>query len=436
MKIFEGIKVELRPSPRKRALMEQHAGLARFVWNWALGKHKANGWPVGGKIGRPGRAAAAKTIRAAEARGESPPKLPKRISAVEMSRMWTQDRKESAPWSVELTRNVSTYVFRAMDEAYKHAFRRKKAGAKGRSIGWPKFKSRRSSRRYSVQDQSFRHTRWAIRHIKIGMIPIRNARRHDPLDRLVGARVLRLAFEERASRWFCSIMVEREVTEPPDHKGPIVGLDLGYSLTLSDGTVIEPPRSLDRKLELLRRRSRQMSRKKQGSERWKKAKRAVAQLHFDVEQQRTDWLHKVSDSLTRKYGMIVTEGFDVRRFVQHEVASRRNRRTILDIGWGRLRTMLDYKSKRTGTTYLELGKKELTDQSCSRCGALDERRDGMYRCPACGHLDTRPKNTADFLERFGRGDPPTRTTGGEPVAARGGPGSAPVVADRLATAVP
>ena len=55
---------------------------------------------------------------------------------------------------------------------------------------------------------------------------------------------------------------------------------------------------------------------------------------------------------------------------------------------------------------LQLGKHELTDQSCSQCGALDPRTDSIFHCDICGHTDSRPRNTAELLARIGNGDPP------------------------------
>lgn len=411
MILHEAVRVELAPSGRKLALLREHVVLARFVWNWALGLHEENGWPIGGKRGLAARVAA---VEAKQNGAEV--KLAKRLSAPELSRRWTSTVDEHAPWARFLCRSTVTYAIRAVDDAYKHAFRRIKAGQKA---GFPRFRGRHHPHRgFTLQDQAFRCTRWAVKLGKMGMIPVRNARRNDTLDRLQGARVLRLVVEERAGRWFLAIMVEREVTEPNVVATPVVGMDLGWAITLSDGRTYDPPMALHRYLLWIRHWSRAMSRRKpkpgqHTSHRYRKAKRTLATLYLRAESIRRDWIHQVSHDVTTRYGTIVTEGFDVARFVEHGVAGTYNRRVTLDIGWGSLRLALAYKAARRGKIFLQLGKHDLTDQTCSRCGATDPRTDGQFRCPsvACGHTDSRPRNTADLMERIGRGEPPNNDIG-------------------------
>lgn len=403
-----GLVVELRPSARQASLLRQHVGLARFVWNWALAQHQANGYPIGGKAGIEGRREAAE----AKERGESRKMAPK-LSSAELSRRWTQQVDTIAPWARELQRNVVTYAIRAVDDAYKHAFRRYKEGKRGREIGWPRFRHKHHPHRaFTIQDQSFRCGRWALKLGKIGMVPVRNARRHDDLDRLNGTRVLRIVVSEKAERWFATLMFERpRVETPPTTATEIVGLDLGHVLSLSNGWTYEPPKPLERYERWIANWQRARDRRKGGKEpsrRWLRAKRNAAALHLRAASIRKDWIEQVTTELSRRYHTIVTEGFDVRRMVSEAVDHRAGRKTIMDIGWGDFRLALARKMQATGGTLLILGKHEITDQTCSRCGAEDPRTNGLYQCEACGHEDTRPRNTADLLARIGRGDPPPR----------------------------
>lgn len=417
----EAVVVELDPKGHKRDLLMRHIGLTRFVWNWTLRQHMDNGWPVGGKAGAEGRKAYGDALD----RGEKP-KLPKKISAAEMSRRWTREVDGVAPWARELARSTVTYAIRAVDDAYKHAFRRCKAGDRS---GFPRFRGRQHPHRaFTMQDQSFRHTRWAIKLGKIGMVPIRNARRHDPLDRLEGARLLRIVVSQRAGRFFASLMVERPrapVVPPMEHV--LVGIDLGHQITCSDGRIYTPPRPLAALLRWIQHWGKAMDRRKskdsegRHSRRWLKAKQTVQRLHLRAAFLRKNWLHQVTTDLSRRYTTIVVEGFDVGAFVEHGIGHRKGRRDALDIGWGMFRTILAYKMERAGRCLVQIGKHEATDQSCSRCGEQDPRRDGLFRCPSCDHVDIRPRNTAELLERIGRGDPPSRLRprGGSPAGEAG-----------------
>ena len=329
--IHEALVIELAPRGRKLQLLQQHVGFARFVWNWTLAKHRDNGWPIGGKAGLADRIAAVERKK----KGDDT-KLSKKISTAELSRQWTREGDDVAPWARLLIRNTVTYVIKAVDDAYKHAFRRLKTGDKA---GWPRFRGRGHHHRgFTIQDQAFRHTRWAIRMGKIGMVPIRNARRHDQLDRLDQARVLRIVIRERAGRWFCALMVERPKPHYDKPGSPLVGMDLGYNITLSDGTVYEPPKPLARVLLWIRHWGRAMSRRspkpgQPASKRYLKAKLILQRLHLRVTMIRKDWIHQTTTEIARKYTAVVTEGFDISRFVEHKVSHKDGRRTILDIGW-------------------------------------------------------------------------------------------------------
>jgi hypothetical protein len=149
---------------------------------------------------------------------------------------------------------------------------------------------------------------------------------------------------------------------------------------------------------------------------WWKAKRVVQELHLRVAQIRRDWVEQVSDDLTKRYDVIEIEAFDVRKMVSEKVGYRKGRRTILDCGWGMLRSAIRRKAEARDKVCEIREKLDATDQTCSRCGARDERVDGVFRCPngLCGHTDTRPRNTADLLYRVAIGDPPEGFPGEDP----------------------
>ncbi len=440
--VNRAVKVELAPRGRKLEELRQNVGFSRFVWNWALGQQQRHGAPIGGKTG----AAARREAVERKKRGEKCELTI--LQSAEVSRRWTcavnKDTEcgdgecRSCPrclgWTKDRIGSVARFAIQSMSDAYSHAKRRSRAGDRA---GWPKFRKRSHRHRgFTLQDQSFRCTRWAIKIGKLGMIPIRNARRHDQLDVLDGARVLRLVVEERAGRWWCSIMYEREHEIKVASTGKISGIDLGYAITISDGTdappVYNPPMALDRHLLWLKHWGRAVSRRqpergRPASKRYRRAQQIVAELHLRIACLRKDWIEQVSDDLVKRYDVLVVEGFDVKRLVSEEVGYRKGRRTILDIGWGMLRTRLAAKAEDRGKRFEKLEEFDLTDQTCSRCAALDERVDGLFQCPdqECGHEDTRPRNTADLLRLIGMGemtfggDAPETPAGEAGVNARG-----------------
>jgi putative transposase len=155
--------------------------------------------------------------------------------------------------------------------------------------------------------------------------------------------------------------VERPDPEPREVQGPedVVGIDVGLEAfaVLSDGTRIEAPKPLEKALRLLKRRSKQLSRKQKktvverdpetGEERkrtvfsrnYEKAVLRLARLHRRIRNIRQDFLHKVTTELAKAKPVLVVEDLNVRGLARNGSLSR----AILDVGWGAFRRMLEYK---------------------------------------------------------------------------------------------
>ncbi len=92
-----------------------------------------------------------------------------------------------------------------------------------------------------------------------------------------------------------------------------IGIDLGISTfaTLSNGEKINVPKPLKKNLKKLGKFKRKLSQKTRGSKRTEKARLRVAKLHARVKDIRTDFLHKLSTDLVKKYDTIVLEDLNV-----------------------------------------------------------------------------------------------------------------------------
>jgi len=195
------------------------------------------------------------------------------------------------------------------------------------------------------------------------------------------------------------------------------------TVTIEDEGVLTqllPPLPLERKQRRLARMQRQKKRKQRGSKRMKRAELAISRLHERVRRQRADYLHKLSRWLDEEGRVVVMEGFDVKKLVQHGVKKhmkgkrkRARRRKILDIAWGELRFRTEYKGVERGAELVICEKFKATDRPCYICGTLNKSppTTSEYRCAGCGNVTTRQRNTARLLEGFGRGDSPESTPG-------------------------
>ena len=74
-------------------------------------------------------------------------------------------------------------------------------------------------------------------------------------------------------------------------------------------------------------------------------------------------MHKFSRSMVERYQRIVVG--DVR---SPRLARTRMAKAVLDAGWGRLRTQLQYKGQQAGRS-VEIVSERFTTRACSQCGA-------------------------------------------------------------------
>jgi putative transposase len=256
---------------------------------------------------------------------------------------------------------------------------------------------------------------------------VRTKERTDKLLELIQAkkaRILSATISREADRWFVSLTceVERPDPEPREVRGPedVAGIDVGLEAfaVLSDGARLEAPKPLEKALRLLKRRSKQLSRKQKktvveqdpetGKERkrtvfsrnYEKAVLRLARLHRRVRNIRRDFLHKVATELAKAKPVLVVEDLNVRGLARNGSLSR----AILDVGWGAFRRMLEYKCAWYGSHLVVAPRDFPSTKRCSRCGwvaptlPLSQR---VFRCEACGLEVDRDLNAACNLREYG-----------------------------------
>ncbi|MFZ8813095.1 MAG: RNA-guided endonuclease InsQ/TnpB family protein, partial [Thermus aquaticus] len=276
MRVNQAFRFELSPNKDQRKALAQHIGAARFAYNWGLERSR-------------------KAL-------EEGKRLP---SAAELHREWNRWKRENAPWWTEVSKCAPQEAFRDLEKALK-------SWRKGKSP-FPRFK-----RKKLTPDNGARLTgsiRVFSRHI--GLPRIGKVKSKEPTDKLLKpleegkAKILSATVSREADRFYVSLTCEVERPDPKPKgvrsEDDVVGVDLGLSsfAVLSDGTRIEAPKPLARKLRLLKRRSKQLSRKEKGSNNSKKAALALARLHRKVKNLRRDFLHRLTTWLARTKPAIV-----------------------------------------------------------------------------------------------------------------------------------
>jgi putative transposase len=211
----------------------------------------------------------------------------------------------------------------------------------------------------------------------------------------------------RNGKWYASITVELtdlQVAARPTDFGA-VGIDFGCkaALAITDGethSFVEAPKFL-RKAESQikqlskgkRRKAAPNRRKKQkASSRWKKTQARISKVTRKVACSRQNWVHQVASDIVRCNSFIATEKLEVSKMTRKAKKGKRKQqkaglnKSILDVGFGMLRSAIEYKVTEAGGVFVEVPTRKVKpSQTCPNCGnqhrkALDER---VHQCDVC-----------------------------------------------------
>lgn len=260
--------------------------------------------------------------------------------------------------------------------------------------GYPRFKSRRKSRRSAT----FQNNAFSLRNgrLKLAKMPdplnVRWHRRLPP-----GTEPSKVTVSCDASgRWFVSLLVEETISAWPTVE-PAIGIDVGVThlVTLSTGEKVTNPRPLQKEQRKLAKAQKVLSRKAAASNNRAKTRVRVAAIHARIADRRRDRLHKVTTRLVRENQALAIEDLAVCNMQKNHSLAR----AISDASWSALREMLEYKTRWYGRDLLVVDRFFPSSKLCSTpgCGfkyttmALKVR---SWTCPSCGTDHDRDVNAA------------------------------------------
>lgn len=354
-------KIKINPTPEQEQWLLRACGVARFAFNWGL----------------------AEWTRQYEA-GEKP-------SAYTLQKQFNAIKKEQFPWVYDVSKTAVDTGFRNLDKAFKNFFRRCKNGDEKK--GYPKFKSRKN------KHQSF--TLDGVR-IKPSGYEVKIERLQTPVNmtqqlRLSG-RVTSATVSTDGSQWFISFNVD--ITPPENYLHPkeSVGIDLGIKTlaTLSNGERFDNQKPLRSEIRKVKRLNRKLSRRQQGSGRWKAAKREQAKLHRQIANRRLDHSHKMTTEIAKTYRVVGMENLNVAGMIKNHKLSL----SISDAAFGEIQRQTRYKTEWYGGEFVEIGRWFPSSKLCPACGAIKsdlKLSDRVFICE-CGFKKDRDWNAAENIE--------------------------------------
>ena len=362
-------RYRLLPTAAQEAVLRDHCGHARYVWNLAVEQYTH--W-------HPGRASAP--------------------GYLEQCRQLSQARAEY-PWLATGSQMVQQQALRDFSQAIAAFF------DPGNPAGRPSW-------RKAGRDEGFRVTgrrgrQWDVRRLsrktgevwvpKAGWVRFRWSRAVPP-----GAKSYRVTMD-RAGRWHIAFAVIPGPVPAPAN-GEVVGIDRGVAVSaaLSTGEMLHAPGLTAReriRLRRMQRMQRMLARAKRGSNRRGRVRRAIARLRARETDRRKDWAEKTSTGIARRFDVIRVEDLKIGNMTRSARGTRENpgrnvrakaglNRGILGSGWGLLVRRLQDKAPGR----VEKIRPALTSQRCSACAQVDRdsrESQAVFRCTAYGSAATR-----------------------------------------------
>ena len=364
-------RYRLYPTPAQQAVLRDHCGHARYVWNLAVEQHAH--W-------HPGRKSAP--------------------GYLEQCRQLTQARAEQ-PWLAAGSQMVQQQALRDFTQAMAAFF------DPHNPAGRPSW--RKAGRHEGFRITGRRGRQWDVRRVsrragqvwvpKAGWVRFRWSR---PVPS--GAKSYRVTMD-RAGRWHIAFAVIPDPIPAPGN-GQAVGIDRGITVSaaLSTGELLHAPALTGTERRHVRRLQRKLARARRGSNRRGQVKHAIARLKARENDRRKDWAEKASTGIARRFDVIRVEDLKIGNMTRSAKGTAANpgrnvrakaglNREILRSGWGLLVRRLQDKAPGR----VEKVKPQFTSQRCSACGQVDaDSRESQARfvCTACGYACNADVNAA------------------------------------------
>jgi putative transposase len=299
-----------------------------------------------------------------------------------------------------------------LNQAFKNFFDKwkkmkiKKFRKDGKPWGFPRFKKKTNKQSYSDYQWQGVHINWndkLIKIPKIGWVKFSNREKQHPEHWILGHITIS---ESSSGKYYISMHYhytdDRDGIHGvgfimnPKSELNILGLDYSSkSLYVdSNGNSAEYPKYYRKAQKRLRMFNKKLSRQTKYGKNWNKTRVKLAKLHEHISNQRKDFLHKLSGSITKNYDVIGVEDINMQNMSQ----SLKLGKSTTDNSFGIFRYMLQYKQNRQPFHIVVRADMWFcSSKMCHRCGYIKkdlQLKDRVYECPSCGLTIDRDWNAA------------------------------------------
>jgi len=370
--MIKAVKVRLRPTNAQEKKLWQSAGVARFAYNWALARQKAN-HDEGGKF----------------------------LNDQALRKDFTQLKQgEEFSWLYETSNNVTKQAIKDACGAFLNFFKRR--------AEFPRFKSRRRSVPAFYNDNvklKFKDGRFLIE--KVGWVRI-----SEP-ERIADSKFYNPRISFDGKYWYISVGqdVARPTVELTDKS---VGIDLGLKdlAVCSDGKAyknINKAPTTKKQAKKLRRLQRKISRKyevnKNGKEYVKtgniiKLEKQIRLLHRKLANVRLNHIHQATTAIVKtKPSRVVMENLNIKGMMKNRHLSK----AIGEQGFYNFKRILSYKCEFYGIEFVEADRFYPSSKTCCECGCIKKDlrlSDRIFKCPNCNNEIDRDYQASINLSKY------------------------------------
>ena len=381
-KVHKALKLRICPSEEQKVILNKTFGCCRVVYNERLSEH-INYY---------------NTYKDNPNRPKFKGILPKEL------------REKKYPWLNEDTiAEALIQSQRNCESAYSNFFKSHKGQRKGKKVGYPKFKSKKSHKDsftlYLIRKESlidFNSRTIFIPKLKNTKFRIANSSLKSKwIEWFLEASPLSMTVSKNAcGEYYCSILFEKE----QDLKQNI-GLSNSVGLDFSPGNLYidsnnnsapnyKPHKQLNSKK--LAKLQRNLARKKKGSNNREKARIKLARFEKHIADSRRDYIEKETLRLVRTHDVVGIEDLNLQGLMKFS----HNAKNYVDTSWYTFTQKLIWKAQFNNCIVVKSGRFYPSSKTCNRCGYVNHNlalKDRKWTCPNCGAEIIRDQNASQNL---------------------------------------
>ena len=381
--VHKSLKIRLYPSEDQKILLNKTFGCCRLLYNERLKEHID--WYNANKD------------LPKDQRSKFKGKLPKQL------------REEKYEFLSEVIAEPLINSQRNCEQAFSNFFKSISGKRKGRKVGFPKFKSKKSHKDsfslYVIRKEGlidFNSRTIFIPKLKDTKFRIANSSLKSKwIEWFLEATPLNMTISRNAGgEYYCSILFERgQDLEQNIRISNSIGLDFSPNSLYVDSNNnsapnYKPHKQLNsKKLTKLQRR---LARKQKDSNNHEKARVKLARFEKHISDSRKDYIEKETLRLVRTYDVIGIEDLNLQGLMKFS----HNAKNYADTSWYTFTQKLIWKSQFNDCVVVKSGRFYPSSKTCNHCGYVNSKltlKDRKWICPSCGTEIIRDQNAAQNL---------------------------------------